>query len=576
MQKNKFISVLSIILTILVIGNIDISGAGNAAGNVLTATHKAINLGRWVFTKDNEPKETLKNIPDSLWQNFAPALDDNRYTEGNWLLKTEIVIDSSVSNVAVWGLFLKYFITAYEIYWDGIRIAQNGILGINKDDEKAGLYNFNLSLPPHMATVGAHTIILRISNYNNISSWKWFYGDIVIGPYDVMLKKIFQSGYQSYFIAGILIIPFIFNLFLYFARKRKTEHLLFSLICFFLISDYVTYQIPALINPLTTYAHWEVYLYKIITLSSSILFPAFFVYMFSFPKKYIGLSTAITILIFIFFANDLNMYDVMSLTVLVLCSILSLWALITRRQGSINIFIGILLAWVGFHFNFAATGLATIMVLCTNISIATQFAKKEKTEKEAQLRTANLENELLKKNINPHFLLNTLTSIIVWLRRDPKSAISLIEALADEFRMVMQISPLKQITIQQEIDLCNAHLKIMSYRKGAEYKLETIDIDENENIPPMIFHTLIENGLTHGYENKLEANFTLQRKKNENNLQYILTNDGDFTPEVTKNSTGFGLKYIKSRLDESYPERWNCRSQKVENGWETVIEIKDK
>ncbi|MCZ7616256.1 MAG: histidine kinase [Ignavibacteriaceae bacterium] len=85
---------------------------------------------------------------------------------------------------------------------------------------------------------------------------------------------------------------------------------------------------------------------------------------------------------------------------------------------------------------------------------------------------------MLKKNINPHFVLNTLTSIIAWLRKDSASAIKLIEALAEEFRMINQVSALKLIPITQEIDLCKAHLKIMSYRKGADYNLETMDIDE--------------------------------------------------------------------------------------------------
>ncbi|MDP4117215.1 MAG: histidine kinase, partial [Bacteroidota bacterium] len=184
--------------------------------------------------------------------------------------------------------------------------------------------------------------------------------------------------------------------------------------------------------------------------------------------------------------------------------------------------------------------------------------------------------ELLKKNINPHFLLNTLTSIIVWLRKDPKSAIKLIETLSDEFRMITQISPLKQIPISQEIDLCKAQLKIMSYRKGADYKMETIDIVEEDTVPPMIFHTLVENGLTHGYENKTQGTFTLRKRRDSNITQYILTNDGDYAGDDSNNSSGFGLKYIKSRLEESYPGTWKVESRGQAEGWETIIEIKDK
>jgi LytS/YehU family sensor histidine kinase len=95
-------------------------------------------------------------------------------------------------------------------------------------------------------------------------------------------------------------------------------------------------------------------------------------------------------------------------------------------------------------------------------------------------------------------------------------------------------------------------------------------------VPPMIFHTLIENGLTHGYENKLQGTFTLQRKKNSNCVQYILSNDGDFNSGESKDSSGFGLRYIKNRLEESYPDRWDIISRKQAQGWETTIEIKDK
>lgn len=216
------------------------------------------------------------------------------------------------------------------------------------------------------------------------------------------------------------------------------------------------------------------------------------------------------------------------------------------------------------------------MVICSSFSIAHKFAISERAEKEAQLKSARLEIELLKKNINPHFILNTLTSIIVWLRRDTNSAIKLIEVLAEEFRIINQVSVLKLIPIRQEIDLCKAHLKIMSYRKGAEYQLLTLNIDAEELVPPMIFHTLVENGLTHGFENKIEGVFTLKRIKNFDNVQYILFNDGEFNPEDQKGSNGFGIRYITSRLEESFPGRWEFDSHKTPDGWEVKIEIRSK
>jgi sensor histidine kinase YesM len=544
--------------------------------NIVSSFSKPIHLGNWQIAKDTELIYSLPTLPDTVWQLFEPTVDENRYIEGNWLIKTIIDIKDTLSGQEALGFFPINFVTAYDIYWDGIKIASNGRVGINNAEEKAGEYNFSIILSPNLITRGEHTIIIRLSNHHNYSSWKWFYGDMVIGKYDSLLKRIFQIYYQAFFITGILFIPFLFNLFLYFARNRKIEHLLFSLICFIVIFDSLTMLFPMLIETQTTFVYWQYYVYHVITVLFSILLPAFFIYLFSFPKHIIVGIAATNLFIYLFFTDVGNLFSIMPFTVLMISSMITLWALFKRQEESIIIFAGILGAWAAYYFNIAFAGLASTMVICTTFSIARQFARKENTEREAQLRSAHLENELLKKNINPHFLLNTLTSIIAWLRKDPKSAVKLIEALAEEFRMILQISGLKQIPIQQEIALCKTHLKIMSYRKGADYKIETVGIIEDESVPPMIIHTLIENGLTHGYENKIKGTFILQRNNIANGVQYLLSDDGDFVNADQKESTGFGMRYIKSRLEESYPNRWELTSHWLPGGWETIIEIKER
>ncbi|HQF41390.1 MAG TPA: histidine kinase [Ignavibacteriaceae bacterium] len=574
MKKPDFRSIYRFILTVFLIVNVRIEASELPANN-LTSSSTMINLKHWQIIKDAEPNKPLTSLPDSLWQILDSDVDEDLYSVGNWLLKTDILITDSLDDKRLIGLFPLNFITAYEIYWDGIKIGQNGKIGINENDEVAGNYNFNLTLPLNLLKNGKHTIVFRISNHNNYSSWKWFYGDIVIGKYDFLLEKIYQLYYRAFFITGILFIPFLFNLFLYLARKRKIEHLIFSLICLIVIIDSTTMLTPVLTDTRTTFINWQYFAYNLITLLFTILFPIFFIYLFSFPKKIIGLIIVITLIIFFFFTNFLNVFEVMTLTVLILSTLITLWALFKRKEESIVIILGIIAAWAAYYFNFAFAGFATTMVVCTSFSVARQFARKEKTEREAQLRSAQLETELLKKNINPHFVLNTLTSVIVWLRKDSAAAIKLIVSLAEEFRMINQISALKQIPINQEIDLCKSHLKIMSYRKGANYKFETFDIDEKETVPPMIFHTLVENGITHGYEKKIEGTFKLQSIKNAQSKKYILSNDGDFNQEDTKRSTGFGVKYIKSRLEESYPGKWNFTSNKCATGWESIIEVRN-
>jgi len=385
-----------------------------------------------------------------------------------------------------------------------------------------------------------------------------------------------RLSYLAFFIAGILFVPFLFNLFLYFTRKRKTEHLLFSIICLLVIIDTTVTQLINLSDRLSTYIDFKYFISLSTTLLFSTLLPLFLLYVFSLPKKTAFAIVGINLLVFLLFTDMTNLSGRMSVMVLVISGIITLRALILRREDSAVILTGLAISWAAYLFRFEFAGIAAIMVICTSFLTARQFARKEKAEKEAQFRAITLENQLLKKNINPHFLLNTLTSVIVWMRRDPKSAIQLVEALAEEFRILMRVSPLQKIPMKDEINLCRLHLKIMNYRKGADFQLSAIDLIEEENIPPMIFHTLLENGLTHGYENNPNGTFILERKKTSDSIQYIFSNDGDFTDEEPKDSSGFGMQYIKSRLEESYPGRWELFSRQRPIGWETIITVRNK
>ena len=147
----KLLSVFQFIIILLAVISIEIT-ATDQTSNIISSLKKSIHLDYWQITKDTDPKLSLPNFPDSLWQSFQPTLDDERYTEGNWLIRTNIVIKDTLTSKEVLGLFPLNFVTAYEIYWDGIKIAQNGKIGMNKDVEKAGAYNFNLALSPNLVT----------------------------------------------------------------------------------------------------------------------------------------------------------------------------------------------------------------------------------------------------------------------------------------------------------------------------------------------------------------------------------------------------------------------------------------
>ncbi|MEW5983474.1 MAG: histidine kinase [Acidobacteriota bacterium] len=79
-------------------------------------------------------------------------------------------------------------------------------------------------------------------------------------------------------------------------------------------------------------------------------------------------------------------------------------------------------------------------------------------------RSQRLEAELLKKTIQPHLLMNTLLTIQSWFGQDPAKAGRLVEALADEFRIISRVAAQPEIDMADEIQLCRRHLELMGPR----------------------------------------------------------------------------------------------------------------
>ena len=115
----------------------------------------------------------------------------------------------------------------------------------------------------------------------------------------------------------------------------------------------------------------------------------------------------------------------------------------------------------------------------------------------------------------------------------------------------------------------------MGYRKEVKYIWEDSGIDPNEIIPPAIIHTAVENGVTHGIPNENgEIVFQLFFEKGKGYKEYILkTISKNRVEKIGKKPGGTGLKYIRSRLEESHPGKWELTSAATEDGWETRIKI---
>ncbi len=464
------------------------------------------------------------------------------------------------------------------MYWDGVLIGKNGNPGQEAELPPEGKLWITFSIPTHLTSKGEHVLALRLSNYyfpDHVGRYK-----MEIDHYDDLLTdQLVETSYMHIF-AGAFLIASIYFLFLYLGNKKEYPMLIFSICCFLFfvltMTRFVRTAVPI------HYSHHVLRLETIsgLMLGISFLIPLYFSMQFPFPRRKLlfGIYTGVLMCFFVtnhhFFGFPLAN---MTLSLWVLSFAIVAFGVYKKAKGALLVlFILLLCVVLRYTVSFSISLFAGFsLILLSMMFLLSLRIKSQRLAYETSLvQSTRLRLELLKKNIQPHFLMNTLTSLIDWVEEDPKKGVLFIEALAKEFDLFNQIENQTLIPITQEIALCRTHLEIMSYRKEVNYTWEEEGIDPGQKIPPAILHTLLENGMTHSlpFEDN-SIRFKLKYEANKERKRYTFLTIATRLREGTITKEGTGLKYIKARLTESYQSKWGLVSEPTDHGWKNIINI---
>jgi signal transduction histidine kinase len=176
---------------------------------------------------------------------------------------------------------------------------------------------------------------------------------------------------------------------------------------------------------------------------------------------------------------------------------------------------------------------------------------------EARLAQAQL--QVLRMQLQPHFLFNTLHTISALMHRDVKRADSMIAALSDLLRMSLRSVGVQEVELREELEFLQRYLEIMSLRFGDRLTV-TLDIDPNvldARVPTLVLQPLVENSFRHGFGDGMRAG----------HVRVTVVPDGDMLRcEVVDNGRGVaaagaregvGTTNTRARLRHLYGERFS-------------------
>jgi LytS/YehU family sensor histidine kinase len=216
------------------------------------------------------------------------------------------------------------------------------------------------------------------------------------------------------------------------------------------------------------------------------------------------------------------------------------------KQADLMNFVGSIYNWMRY------LGVWIIIYYMYKILDRSRAIEREKMVAENNSRLAEL--ELLKTQLNPHFLFNALNSIKALVVIDPEKCRNAIVQLSEILRFTLQYSREKLIPVEQELSETTKYLALEQLRFDSRLHWEV----DNKlpgggyTIPPAMLLTLAENAVKHGIGGLAEGGIIkITVQDSAGMLLATMYNSGKYVPGER---VGLGLRQVRARLQELFGE----------------------
>lgn len=228
--------------------------------------------------------------------------------------------------------------------------------------------------------------------------------------------------------------------------------------------------------------------------------------------------------------------------------------LIGIRFGTGRLFGAGMGAFSGMLFTMVLIGLATGTVAVIIKGFITWYDEL-KWKEVLQAKNHAMELALVKSQLDPHFLFNTINNIDILILKDATLASEYLNKLSDILRFMLFETKTAQIALTKEIEYIEKYVALQKIRtSNANFVHFSVQGNlSNKTIAPMIFIPFIENAFKHVSNKKTENAITIRISSEEKQLRFECENQ--FGTHTALSSNGLGNDLIEKRLALLYPKR---------------------
>jgi sensor histidine kinase YesM len=218
-------------------------------------------------------------------------------------------------------------------------------------------------------------------------------------------------------------------------------------------------------------------------------------------------------------------------------------------------------------------GAITIGGIAAAIKLMKHWYMESQNRLELQKQNVETQLELLKAQVHPHFLFNTLNNIYAHTQVASPEAPRLVAGLSDMLRYMLYECNVPLVPLQKELKMVQDYILLeqVRYNQQLDISLDIAEVDESLHVAPLLLLPFVENAFKHGTSQMLEHPWiSLHISAEGNELKMKLVNGK--AEAIRRSASGIGIANVRKRLELLYPGRHQLRITQSEDAF--IVNLK--
>ena len=205
------------------------------------------------------------------------------------------------------------------------------------------------------------------------------------------------------------------------------------------------------------------------------------------------------------------------------------------------------------------------------------WSKEVKLREALRVEHQEMELALIKAQLDPHFLFNTLNNIDILILKNAQLASNYLQKLSDIMRFILYETKPDSIPLSKEIAYMEKYVELQKIRTSNTHYVDfkVYGSSNGRSIPPMLFIPFIENAFKHTTNKKVQNAIQIQLDITPGFITFTCRNKYDPNRSIKTDCKGLGTSLIRKRLDLIYPKRHQLDIYDLNNQFCVDLKLKD-